>query len=319
MKYTSIIILFITLLILSNIYLLKKDLENFENIDADIGNILSDYFINLGLSILEKKDFYSKKHYFDDNRYYDYFFFKSLPTFIKYEHDDIYNNLTSKDISFNKHYLNHLSYMINDEIDNNINGNNYKKYYFWVYMKPLIHKILDDTFKQCDLVKKVDNPIIHFRCADTPFVRLDDYNFQYYSFFKNSLEEINNKLNKNYKTIDIMYSNKHKSSNNEQKACDIYINSLQDYLKNIGYETNIINNSNIDDFATLFYAPAVISTCSSFSFMSGAFSDGIFISPYFYEDKYKNEPFNKLPYILKHNLVNDYYDTDAVIHLLKQK
>ena len=72
--------------------------------------------------LLEKKDFYSKKHYFEDNRYYDYFFFKSLPTFIKYEHDDIYNNLTSKDITYDKSYINHLSYMINDEIDNNING-----------------------------------------------------------------------------------------------------------------------------------------------------------------------------------------------------
>ena len=315
-----LLIILLIILMLSNIYLFTKDLNNFENIDTDIGNVLSDYFSGLTLSILKKEDFNSKKYFFDDNNLYcNYFFFKSLPTFIKYEHDDIYNNLTSKDITYDKSYINHLSYIMNDENDNIINGNNYKKYYCWIYMKPLIHKILDDTFKQCGLVKNVDNPIIHFRCADTPFAMGDGYNFQYYSFFKDSLEEINNKLNKNYKTIDIMYSNTHKSSDKQQKSCDIYINSLQIYLKNIGYETNIINNSNIDDFATLFYAPAVISTCSSFSFMSGAFSDGIFISPYFYEDKYKNEPFNKLSYILAHNLVNDYTDTDNVINLLKQK
>jgi hypothetical protein len=51
-------------------------------------------------------------------------------------------------------------------------------------MKPLINKILDETFQKCGLKKDVYNPIIHFRCADTPFIKGNGYHLQYYSFFK---------------------------------------------------------------------------------------------------------------------------------------
>ena len=45
-------------------------------------------------------------HFYTNDNHYgflynDHFFFKSLPQFIKYEYDDIYNCLTSKGITYN--------------------------------------------------------------------------------------------------------------------------------------------------------------------------------------------------------------------------
>ena len=306
MDYTRIIILFVTILILLNILLIiqfRQNLDNFENVDLDIGNVICSYFYKLGLSILKKEDF--------NYNYSNHFFFKSLPQFIKYEYDDIYNCLTSKDITY-ENISNQLD-IGSWEIQNN------NQYNFWICLKPLIHKILDDTFKQCNLVKKVENPIIHFRCADTPFNGHLGYNFQYYSFFKDSLEKISTKLNKKYDKVDIMSCSFHNSGKTEQELCSIYTTSIQEYLKTIGYESNIICNSNIDDFASLFYAPAVISTQSSFSFMSGLFGKGIFISTEYLQDKQCDNCNDNI--LHGYNLVykDDYNNTDKVIDLLKQK
>ena len=314
MDYTRTLILFVTILILSNILLIiqfRQNLENFENVGLDIGNAMCSYFYKLGLSILKKEDFNNNNHY--GSEYSNHFFFKSLPQFIKYEYDDIYDDLTSKDITIDN--FGNIWDLSVWEIINN------QRYEFWNCMKPLIHKILDDTFKKCDLVKKVDNPIIHFRCADTPFSKHEGYNFQYYSFFKDSLKKISTKLNKKYDKVNIMSCSFHHSGKTEQDSCGVYAKSLQDYLKEIGYDSDIICNSNIDDFATIFYAPAVISTYSSFSFMSGFFGKGTFISTEFLEGKKcdKCGDFTEYGYNLMHNQVDDYNNTDVVINLLKYK
>ena len=306
--------LIISILILIFIYLcikFKEDLDNFENIHLDIGNAICSYFFKLGLSILKKEDYTNDNYY--GSLYNDHFFFKSLPQFIKYEYDDIYNCLNSKNITYDN-FGNQYDVAVWE-----INSNN--KYEFWNCMKPLVHKILDDTFKQCDLVKNVDNPIIHFRCADTPFIKQDGYHFQYYTFFKNSLKQISTKLNKKYNKVDIMSCSFHHSGKEQQDSCGIYAKSLQEYLSEIGYQSNIICNSNIDDFASLFYAPAVISTHSSFSFMSGFFGKGMFISTEFQEGKKCEDcnDFTEYGYNLMHNQVDDYNNTDTVINLLKQK
>jgi len=167
---------------------------------------MSSYFYKLGLSILKKEDYINDNHY--GNAYNNHFFFKSLPQFIKYEYDDIYNCLTSKNITYNN-FSNQLDVSIWELMNN-------QRHDFWNCMKPLIHEILDDTFKQCDLVKNSENPIIHFRCADTPFIKQDGYNFQYYSFFKKSLEKISTKLNKKFNKVDIMSCSFHRSGEIEK-------------------------------------------------------------------------------------------------------
>ena len=139
-------------------------------------------------------------------------------------------------------------------------------------------------------------------------------------FFKEALNQISNKLNKIYDHVDIMSYNTHNSFKENMISCKKYADSLQDYLNEIGYNSNIICNSNIDDFATLFYAPAVISTSSSFSFMSGFFGHGILISTEHEERKKCDlcDDFILYGYNLKHEFVNDYYDTDNVISILKK-
>jgi len=326
MDWKLVTILSIFLLI--NILLLTiiKIKENFDNISLDIGNEICFYFCNLGLSILQKKDF----NYVLGNlgiNMKEYFFFDSLPSFIKYEYDDIHNCFISNNIT--NEFISKIF------ISATWSVNNDKLYHFWNCMKPLIHKILDETFQKCLLKKSVNNPIIHFRCADTPFIKQDGYHFQYYPFFKEALNQIYIKTNHKYNNVDIMSCSFHKSNKEKQDSCKIYSESLQRYLKEIGYESSIVCNSNIDDFATLFYAPAVISTSSSFSFMSGFFGNGIFISTESIEGKICNESGTYIPaknvedkvcnsckdftiygYNLMHNLVDDYNNTDNVIRLL---
>ena len=307
--------------LLDNLYnniLHISDLKNIykTNINIDIGNYLCIYFCNLGLSIIEKKAFTFKL----DNVN----FIKNLPSFIKYD-DKMYNKIYNKihtnfklrGITLNimkdivQHQSNILWFM-----SNNINYN------FWICMKDLIYKILDEALIKSNLKKQIDYPVIHFRCADTPFARHSKYHFQKYKFYKEILNKINIDTNTNYNKIILLSCSFHRSDNNIKKACDIYTNSLSDYLKSINYSSQIECKSNIEDFATLFYAPAVISISSSFSFMSGFFGKGIFYSAGLQESDKKtnctlcnNFLINK--YNVKHSSIDDYYDTQKVISILE--
>lgn len=115
----------------------------------------------------------------------------------------------------------------------------------------------------------------------------------------------------------------HRSDDNNKHACETYTNSLSDYLKSINYEPFIECNKNIEDFATLFYAPAVISIGSSFSFMSGFFGKGKFYSGGHIDENDKKSNCtlcNKwliTDYDVKHSSINDYYDTKKVISILQ--
>jgi len=312
-------LLFVLILIL--ILIVRYETQN-----LDIGNQLCKYFYNLGLSILQKSDF----HNVEKKKFKNKFFYEHLPNYLKYEYDDIYNCLTSKGITYNN-----FSY----RNDIGIWGlSNSEELNFWQCMKPLVHKILDESFKKCGLEKKIEYPVIHFRCADTPFLKYHFYHFQYYSFFTNALEKIFNKLNKRYNKLYLMSCSSHKSKENNIKSCSIYTSSLQDYLKEKNFDTQVICNSPFDDLATLFYAPIVISTGSSFSFIGGFFGKAEFISTSIENDLYGasiNHPirifinyltnFKKFNndtilynYNLTHDKVNDYNDTDYVINLLKK-
>jgi len=213
--------------------------------------MLSCYFTELGLSILQKKDF----HYSAP----DVFFFNSLPNHLVYNYDSIYDAYVSHNITYKKmkNIIDSIPYgcLTTWSIYNNDLFN------FWNDMKPLANAILDNTFKKCGLEKNILYPIIHFRCSDVPFIRSEHYYLQHYSFFKNSLQEIQERqgINK-YDKVQIMNCSEHHSNQQNKTACKEYTDELQIYLKENGYESEFICNSNIDDFASLFYAPAVIST-----------------------------------------------------------
>lgn len=308
--YNFIIIIIIILIIfyLINNLLFKNINENFTNINLNIGNYLVVYFYLMGKTFLEGRDFNYKLKNKD--------FIKDLPSHVplnKSIRDElIKNGFTVNELIMEeqKIILVAMWTIINKRRET-----------FWLIMKPLINQILDDTFKKNNLQKQIDYPVIHFRCSDTPFIKNGYYFFQRYKFFKNSLEEIKKIKNIDYKKVILLSCNFHKTTDKNSEKCNIYAYSLKDYLEEHGYEVIIQCDSNIDDFATIFYAPAIISTCSSFSFIGGFFSDGIFISEGHYNCN-KNDvkctdcgDWLKNGYSIDHKDVDDYYNTDNVIKL----
>jgi hypothetical protein len=181
-----------------------------------------------------------------------------------------------------------------------------------VILKPTMQKIMEDAFIASDMVKTVEQPIIHFRCADTPFIRNDAYHFQKYAFFKDALDD----LDSEDRSVILMNCSSHLSGNKEKEACATYADSIMDYLKEVGYTPTRVCGDNLDDFATLFYAPAVISTASSFSFMSGFFGKGQFISTSHEPDGSTQACEDckefRYGYNLYHSEVPDYFDIEAV-------
>jgi hypothetical protein len=299
MNYYIIIWGIVLILLIIYTYLYKPSThENYENVKSDIGNVLSSYYYNLVLSIFKKEDF----NYSNDSP-----FIKEFPKFIKWN-EEMYNELIKNNISLND--------IINIEPVAFWNIHNSKLEKIHTIMKPTIHTIFDNTFKKLNLKKEIKNPIIHFRCADTPFIKHERYYFQKYSYFNNSLKELQDKIGK-FTDVTILACFTHVSSDEDKQSCNIYVNKLKEHLNK--YNIHIDCNSNVDDFVSMFYAPAVISTISSFSFMSGYFGNGIYIQPNAMlsdkevcldcDNQYKG-------YNIPHNKVNDYHNVDEVYKLL---
>jgi len=309
------IILYIIIIIIIFYYinyyiLVKYNIDFFtNNIKLNIGNYLVIYFYLMGKSFLSGNDFYYKHKNLE--------FIKDLPKYVPLN-KNIHNELIKYNFTLHE-LVEEEKKIILVAMWTIINKRREK---FWLIMKPQINQILDETLKKNNLYKKIDCPVIHFRCSDVPFIRNGYYFFQKYNFFKDSLEEIKNKLNINYDKVILLSCNFHKSSDKNSEKCNIYAESLKLYLENLGYNVNVKCNSNIDDFATIFYAPAIISTCSSFSFISGFFSNGLFISEGHYASgsdiKCNNcDDWLKNGYSIEHHDVLDYYDTESVITLLQ--
>jgi hypothetical protein len=315
MNINIIIIICLILIIFflqNKLGILKTFIESFENIPIDIGNHLADYFYNLGTAILQQMDFsYTVP---------DTDLFRHLPSNIKFSDIDptIYEKLTANGIKYEEFIKKYDCKVCSWFIVNN------QLHYFWTCMHPLIHSILDNALIKSNLKKVVEYPVIHFRCADTPFVRNSQYHFQKYKFYKRTLEKINNVLGQSYSKVIILSCSFHRSDEKIKISCGTYTNSLTEYLKSISYEPIVECKSNVEDFATIFYAPAVISIGSSFSFLSGFFGKGIFFSGGHREENDAeggcNDCNSWVDYSdeIKHNTVNDYHDTDAVIKMLQE-
>jgi hypothetical protein len=298
--------------------------ESFDNIDIDIdiGNNLSTYFHDFGEALLNKEDFILYK------QYHSIPFFRHLPKVLKFDtYKDLYekmiNGRNGKD-KLDKTFINkYTCSMCLWEVHNT------KIEFFWLCMKPYVYKIINDALIKDNLKRKIDYAtVIHFRCADAPINRHMSYHFQRYLFFKEAIDNINrttNVYNENKKIL-IMYNNIHRSNDDNKKACNIYAEELKKYIENLGYNVDIHSDSNITDFATLFYAPSVISTGSSFSFMSSFFGGNKFISAGHYteinlETKCKecdDKDWLIKEYDVNHKDIKDYYDTTQVINLLQQ-
>ena len=299
--FICIIVLFI--LIKINIYN-NKIFESYDNIEINIGNVLSDYYYKYVISILNKEDFiYSNDNSFSKNHN----FMNNFPSNIKWD-ENIFNQFIENNIKLND--IIHIDSVAFWVIENK------KIQQIHNIMKPAINIIFDNVFKKLKLNKEIKYPIIHFRCADTPFIKHFQYYFQKYSYFDKSLKDIENKIGK-ITDITILSCFDHLSNEDDKKACNIYSSKLKEHLKD--YNVHLECNSNVDDFVSMFYAPAVISTISSYSFMSGFFGNGIYIQPNLMV--HNNEVCldcdnNYKGYNIQHNKVDDYHNVDEVYKLL---
>lgn len=293
--------------IISNIindYLSNIQFKTIENYPHSVGNMLISYFYRLGLCI------YNNENFIDNLKILRKSIFREIPDVIE--------------------YVNYINLLDNINIEKVICGNpspesswlttNNDKYKFWKQMKPIVNQILNDVLVKNNLVKNIKYPVIHFRCSDVPYIKHPCYHFQRYSFFIDSLNELKYK-GINVEKVNLMYSFEHNGINKEESKKYLY--SLINCLEENGFKIIIIDTqSNLDDFAILFNAPAVISTCSSFSFVSGFFGNGIFITEEHFRERILNSTCDakefKKGYTLKHSDVIDYKDTEKVISQLEE-
>ena len=301
-----ILCLVFILLIFTLIIIINRTREKFTpELKTNIGNQLCFYFSDLGKCIYNQKDFEYTSNLKKS------FFFKDLPHTIKYTPELFNIHQQIKGLPKRVTQGGHGNWEI---IDNDM-------LLFWKSMKPLIHKILDTALTKNSLRTTIDAPVIHFRCADTPFNKHPNYKFQYYRFFKDALTLIEKKNNKKYNKVYICYNNTWISTKENQNSCNIYFENLVKYIKSLGYEVFHSNKDVMTDFATMFYAPAVISTSSSLSFFAGYFGAKTFISSGFYSSKNTCtlcDDWLFKGYDLEHTLVQDYHDTNTVIDILKK-
>jgi hypothetical protein len=268
---------------------------------SQIGNRFSVYFTEMGLAFRDGKDFTDTCFNDKSDPLYNY-----LPHFLPIDKDVqvALQTVPQKAIDEIKYFASFWgSWGIKNDDD----------LLFWTYLKPTAHRILSDMFIKLGLDKKTNNlPIIHFRCSDVPFERNPHYRVQRFDYYKDSLNELKHK-GINASNIFIMYNNGHLSSKEQCNTCDSYVEMLRDYLFSIGTETHIISGSNIEDFAKLFYSPAVISTGSSFSFISAFLGNGYFITtPTEIDTKCKKCHWIKSDYMIFHEDVKSYYDLDEM-------
>ena len=300
----------------------------------DLGNIICSYYHRLILSILKQENFHLnildildfqlkwwgvQEIPKDLSMYENGEFIQHLPLNISFDDTKaLYFKLKKTGVTLERlqqtRYGDLLTWHTTDAIDEQMHN----------IMKPFMQKILDNAFIQSGHAKKVDQPVIHFRCADTPFVRNPEYALQKHCFFSRALDEIQQKLQQKFDDIIILSYIKHRADENQANACTKYVGFLKKYLEELQYRVDIQSESTLEDFATIFYAPASISTSSSFSFFSGFFGKGLFISTtngFFNGEQercldcggwiYKG-------YNLNHKDVVDYLDTDTVLKLLQE-
>ena len=306
-------------------------------VPLDIGNFLSDFFYGMGMAFLDGKDYSAPDQLLRATREScsNMPFIQNLPYDLKCRKDIqtcmLEKGLTREIIesSFSK-IANGAGYATSTIIDDVHER-------FWTCMKPLIKEIYDEAFKKSNIHMDIKYPVIHFRCSDTPYMKSANYGFQRYQFFKESLKRIEEETGKKYDKVILCFCNAHFAKEKESKTCDVYADSLVKYLEELGYEVIVKCGNNLGDFATIYFAPAVISTSSSFSFMAGFFSGGVFITEGHKQEKPetdKSEPDNKdqpnvymcmncgpwlsHKYMLNHSEVPDYFDTEYVIKKLKE-
>jgi len=282
----------------------KKKKEDKDKNVSNIGNYMSCYFFHLGNAILEEKDFTYPSFRSD-------FMLEYLPRKISYQSS---KEMQEASRCFKQARIKPGSIQSICDGCEVWHTNHDDREYFWRCMKPIANTLLSNAFIKAGLVISTTSPVIHFRCADIPFIRHTAYHLPRLQFFSDVLKEY---FPSPSSPVILLACHDHSTSSDKQKACMVFSKEIVRYLKEHGYQVEIRCKTTVEDFALLFYAPLVISTVSSFSFCSGYMGNGIFVSP---NHQLEDDPStcNVCPwswkgYRIDHNTVSDYMDTDAVI------
>lgn len=184
-------------------------------------------------------------------------------------------------------------------------------------------RIIKNALSEIGFERNIEHPVIHYRLSDVPFCRSKGHHLYKYSFYLWALEKLSFSDEGN-KTVIIVSSNSHKSNSDKKVAAEKYLKAFIQFLNENGYNTIIQSGTIIEDFATMVFSPALISSSSAFSFHAGLANDRIFLSALMGHE-YKGRFFTvdncewmcpDLPVL--HKDVEDYFDTEAVIKLLKE-
>ncbi len=293
------------------LWCLKTSRESFENIPEDIGNYLSKYFYHYSVSLCKKEDF----HYPPSS----HTLLKYLPETIPFDPDK-HALFLAKGITLVK---------LEPVVDISLwECTSDWILDLWLILKPTVQEILQSAIEQSG-VSPSKKTILHFRCADTPFIKQSKYYLQRYDFFKECLTPSDQE-------VTLMNCSTHRSGKEDQAACSDYVERLTALLTSLGYTVKVQCKTNVEDFADLFHAKKVISTGGSFSFMSGFFGKGVFLSTSHRSEEHPAdhpadptvEPTGcesdactrifKKGYNIPHEKVESYHDTEKVYQLLIQ-
>jgi hypothetical protein len=292
--------------------------ENMDSVPIDIGNFFSYYYCNLINAVIEQHDFILEKmegvrEHGPSNEFYGnpnlpfFSHLKDVPYSVLQPYHDqfVAAGIVEKQTCY-------YSYHCYDD--------NPVKYRANRILKPLIHSLIDDALKRSgvDSGILVDHPVIHFRCSDVPFLRSTEYKLQRYTYFSDCLDQIRKKTGRTFSQITILWYGGHHASSDDSQACSSYATKLQEYLTGLGYQVGIQSHSNVEDFAVLFYAPAVISTGGSYSMFAGYFGSGLFFQPQMFPVPV-GETADWLVggYNIEHDDVADYHNVESVVPLLR--
>jgi len=292
-----LLLFFILIIYYIILYINYYQNDNFINLKTQIGNYTCWYFTKMGISFYYNEDFYNDNK--DEITVND----NKLPDFIPVNniiHEELQIIPQEKIVKFKDRIREHqwCTWYIDD---NDLN-------LFWLILKPTINTILNKFFINAKLNFDIKHPIIHFRCSDVPFVRSDHYKISKLEFYYKNII----KLAPDTKEIYICYDNNHNSNDENKIICNFIYTLIEKYF----YERNIkiinISKSSIEDFANIFYAPIVISSGGSFSFMSGFFGNGKFISAS-HDYKNCNECYwIDSSYEINHVEINSYYNLEEI-------
>lgn len=138
-------------------------------------------------------------------------------------------------------------------------------------------RIVRNALEKIGYKKEVSYPVIHYRLGDVPFVRNMGHHINKYAYFLWALEKAG-VSDWEDKTVLIVSSNKHHANTLLKTASDYYLQDFLSFLQEHGYNPIVQSESVLEDFATMVYAPILISSGSSYSFMAGMATTGTFLS-----------------------------------------